>query len=313
MNTADSAPILAYMGGDLDRKPRLRRDPGQINDLLHGRATRIVPVWRDRSLVVPGTESLGPGAVALTGDHARGALHLAHEVVLLGERDGTAWFAADLSKQELPDLTPLMGRAEFTNLKAVGALMDGAEAALLAYARGMLFWHRRNRHCGACGSATEAAEAGHMRRCTNPDCGLEHYPRTDPAVLVHVTRPGPEGGACLLARQATWPKGMYSCVAGFLEVGESLEACAIREVFEETGVEIGAPRYVVSQPWPFPASLMVGLTAEATSVKIDVDPAEIEDARWVTKTQLADPESIGITLPRAGALATVLIQKWMQS
>ncbi len=302
---------LSYLAGGFDRHPRERRDPSWVSGRLRARDARIIPVWRDRSLILPGGGDLAPSSVALSGDHARGTLHLADDVVYLGERDALHWFAADLSRRDRPDLTPIMGRAEFADLREVGLLMADDEATLLALARGMLHWHRRSRFCGACGGPTDPVDGGQSRRCTDPACGLEHFPRVDPAVLVHVTRPGPEGGACLLARQPSWPPGLYSCVAGFAEPGETLEACARREVFEETGIEIDEVAYAESQPWPFPSSLMVGFTAAARTTRIAVDPREIEDARWVTRAHCARVGDFGLKLPRRGTMARVLIGRWL--
>ncbi|GAB6052660.1 hypothetical protein JCM17960_14800 [Magnetospira thiophila] len=310
MNNAPFLP-LTYDTFDLDRAATDRKSADWIAARLHARSSFLIPVWRDHNLILPADAPSRPSAVTLTGDHARGTLHMARDVTFLGQKDGHAWFAADLSDHELFDLTPLMGRAEFMDLRSCGAFMDPFEAGLLAYARGMLYWHRRQRHCGACGHLTEAREGGHVRCCTNPDCGIEHFPRTDPAVLVLITRSGPDGGACLLARQPTWPAKMYSCLAGFLEMGESLEACARREVMEEVGLEIEDVNYVQSQPWPFPASLMVGLTARARTVRLTVDHSELESARWVTRRQFDDLKALNIALPRRDTMARHLVERWL--
>ncbi|CCQ75406.1 NAD(+) diphosphatase [Magnetospira sp. QH-2] len=303
---------LSYDTFGLDRADRQRKDPQWVAARLHARDSFLIPVWRDHNLILPGDDDHAPSAVTLTGDHARGTLHMARDVTFLGQREGRSWFTADLSDQELFDLTPIMGRAEFLDLRGCGAFMDPFEAAMLAYARGMLFWHRRQRFCGACGSPTEAHHGGHKRTCGNADCGLEHFPRTDPAVLVLITRPGPEGGACLLARQPAWPDKFHSCLAGFLEIGESLEACARREVMEEVGIEIEDIVQVQSQPWPFPASLMVGMTARARTVRLRVDTDELETARWVTRRQFDDLGSLGIVLPRRDTMARFLIEGWLR-
>jgi NAD+ diphosphatase len=269
-----------------------------------------VPVWRDLSLVVSGRR---PAVAAISG---AGGLEVGADtdsVVLLGvEAGGRAWFAADLSEREQQDLARLHDGAEFTDLRRVGALMDHADGALLAYARGMLHWHRRHRFCGVCGRPTTSRHGGHLRVCTGVDCAAEHFPRTDPAVIMLVTRPGPDGGACLLARQSRWPRGMVSTLAGFVEPGESLEEAVAREVFEETAVAVADVRYRGSQPWPFPSSLMLGFRAEAEAgAPITFDRHELEDARWFTRADIADFRAMGLKLPRRDSIARRLVDEWL--
>ena len=160
--------------------------------------------------------------------------------------------------------------------------MDGEDAALLAYARAMMYWHLRHQYCGVCGALTELLEAGHVRQCTNPECRATHFPRTDPAVIMLVI----SGELCLLGRQASWPAGMYSTLAGFVEPGEKFEAAVAREVFEESSVRIGRTTYHSSQPWPFPGSVMLGFHALAETTDIRVDHTELEDARWFERSWL---------------------------
>ncbi len=309
---------LYYASTGLERALNRRRDEGWINHMLHHRQTRIVPVWRNANLIL-GSER--PGAIHLSGDHARGLLQIAGEVALLGlatgdgdDDPGTAYFAIDLSEHELPTLTPAMGQARFMDLREVGPLLAHREAALLAFARGNMYWHRHNRYCCECGNITRSVEAGRLRRCVNPACEREYFPRTDPAVIMLVTRPGPEGGACLLARQAKWPDGMYSTLAGFVDQSESLEEAVAREVMEEAGIVVKPAdvQYRGSQPWPFPSSLMMGFRATASSLEIDYSGDELEDARWFTKTQLkAFPEK-GLRLPRRDSIGWQLVSDWLE-
>ena len=300
---------LHYSGNPLDRATDKRRDETWVADRLHDRTTRVVPVWRNRNLV-SGDDR--PHPVILTGAHARGLLQISDQVVFLGIEDGAALFAADVSSRELPELASIPDRAEFCDLRDVGPLLDRADGALLAYARGMTHWHARHRFCGDCGAPTQAYEGGHARDCTDLSCGARHFPRTDPAVIMLVSRPGREGGACLLARQAPWPKGVYSTLAGYVEPGESLEEAVVREVMEETGIKAGQVRYVSSQPWPFPASLMLGFRAQAESTHIELHDAELEDARWVTKAQLKNVEGLDFSLPRPDTIARALIEDWLE-
>ena len=151
-----------------------------------------------------------------------------------------------------------------------------------------------------------------MRRCTNAACGQPHFPRTDPAVIMLVTRPGPGGGSCLLGHKASFMPGMYSTLAGFVEPGESLEEAVAREVMEEAGVAVTDVRYRASQPWPFPASIMLGYRATATTEAITVDPAELDDAYWFTRDDIARLGDTGKRLPRADSIAFWLIREWLE-
>ncbi len=303
---------LVYTGGGLDRAADARRDEDWVIGRLHARGTLVLPVWRNRNLVVPAADADGaPSALTITGPHARGLLQIASEVVLLGIDGDTTYFAADLSEHDAPDLTPIMGRGVFEDLRTMGALLAQSDASLLAYARGMLYWHRRNRFCGDCGSATRPRQGGHLRECTNGDCERQLFPDTNPAIIVLVTRPGPDGGACLLARQTRWPRGMYSTLAGFVDIGESLEEAVVREVAEEAGIRVAEVRYRGSQPWPFPSSLMVGFRAAAATVRLRFDAEELEDARWFTRGQIARFDDHGLRLPRADSIARALVEEWL--
>lgn len=150
-----------------------------------------------------------------------------------------------------------------------------------------------------------------MRLCADRRCGREHFPRTDPAVIMLVTRPGPDGGACLMGRQKSWPEGMYSTLAGFVDPGESLEEAVAREVQEEAGITVTGVTYMASQPWPFPSSLMLGFRARAASVDIHVNPDELDDARWFTKGQIARFGELGLSLPRQVSIARWLVDQWL--
>ena len=172
-----------------------------------------------------------------------------------------------------------------------------------------MFWHKRNGYCGVCGAETQPEKAGSQRRCTNVDCNTEHFPRTDPAVIMLVYK----GDKCLLGRTRNFIPQMYSTLAGFVEPGESLEEAVAREVLEETAVVVDPAkvRYWASQPWPFPASLMLGFHAEADSEEIMVDEEELEDARWIHKSQLSHLEDFDMRLPRRDSIAYRLIVSWM--
>ena len=299
---------IYYTGGTLDRAAIQRDDEAWVEGRRTGDGTYIVPVWRDKSLLVAGDN---PEAVLVSGAEARALIDMASDLVLLGIDGETSYFAVDVSTSDHPTLAPLIGKADFVDLRETGPLMEASQGAMLAYARGIIHWHRNHHFCGRCGSPTESRQAGHQRSCANPSCGREHYPRTDPAVIMLVTRDG-DNGACLLGRQSAWPAGRFSTLAGFVEPGETLEAAVAREVFEETAVQVSDVRYLGSQPWPFPASLMLGFRARAVTDGIKVNASEIEDARWFTRAQLLRFEDDGYHFPRRGSIAHWMIASWLE-
>jgi len=292
----------AFSGMPLSRDDALRGDTDAIARLRDHPESRVLVVWRDRHLIA---DAAAPGATWHRGDEGRGLLAEAENWVLLGEGDGIAHFAVDISHMDEPLFAD---RGEFLDLRAMASLLSTDDGAVMAYARGLLYWHRRHRFCGACGSPTEIVSAGHVRRCSNTDCAIDQFPRTDPAIIVLVSH----GDLCLLGRQRVWPKGMYSTLAGFVEPGESLEEAVAREVFEESGVVVEAPSYHSSQPWPFPGSIMLGFHASARDTALNVDTDELETAAWFHRDQLlASPEDDGFRLPRRGSIARRMVEEWL--
>jgi NAD+ diphosphatase len=294
-----------YAETGLDRMALRRGDEAWLAELLAHADSVILPVWRARSLVLRGAET--PQPIMLSGAEAAALLEGA-VTLFLGMRQGRAHFALDLSHHDEPHAHPLLaGKGEFVDLRDVGPDMGAEEGGLLAYARGLAHWHRTHRFCGRCGSPTEIREAGHVRRCTNPDCGTSHFPRTDPAVIMLVS----DGDRVLLGRKADWPAGRYSVLAGFVEPGETLEAAVAREVMEEAGIAITDARYHSSQPWPFPASLMLGYFATATTTELNVNHDELEDARWFTRDELIHEDPHYRIRPRSDSVARRLITDWL--
>jgi NAD+ diphosphatase len=192
---------------------------------------------------------------------------------------------------------------EFADLRLTAGLLPADDAGLLAYARAMIYWRQRHRYCGACGAPTRAGSGGHVMVCTAAGCGAESFPRIDPAIIVLVS----DGERALLGRQASWPAGRYSTIAGFVEPGESLEDAVAREVREETDIEVDEVAYHSSQPWPFPSSLMVGFHARATSTAIRCPDGELEDARWFSRAELAQGTP---ALPPPQSISFRLIADW---
>lgn len=312
-----TAETVTFGGSGLDRGAALRARPEAVAELLGRDGARILPVWRGKPLVGPG-DGLGwlrPGHPALTEAEAP---------LLLGLDEAGPRFAADLSGWS-PDIADAAANAaffdpseqhhpalpsdtRFMELRGVMAGLSPREAELAAMARALLGWHATHGFCARCGARTEPAQAGWIRRC--PSCRAEHYPRTDPVVIMLITR----GNRLLLGRSAAWPEGMYSLLAGFIEPGETVEAAVRREVAEETGIRVGEVGYLASQPWPFPASLMIGCRGEALSEEITIDPVELEDALWVTREEMLavlaglDPR---IKPARKGAIAHFLINAWV--
>lgn len=295
-----------YAFAEIDRAGHLRRDAVWLAARFAAPGSRFLPVWRNQNLVIGASEP--PRAALLAPEEI---VQDGGELVLLGLSGEDALFALDLSTHDEPLAAIRCEQPiEFADLRRVGPLIDRAEGSLLAYARGMMWWHQRHRFCGVCGSPTTSADAGHVRRCTSPDCATSHFPRTDPAVIMLVT----DGERALLGRQRSWPKGQHSTLAGFVEPGESLEDAVAREVLEETGVVVGDVRYHSSQPWPFPSSIMLGFTAKATTTEVTVDPNELEDARWFDRRWLLSHEDDDeFRLPRRDSIARRLIEDWLGS
>ena len=303
---------LKYDDPGLDRAGPLRDDAEWLADALAHAQARSLPVWRDQNLL-GGLDGQSPSAILQDVEIHRHA----SEVVFLGLDGEAPVFAADYSELDEHEVVEVVGEG-FTDLRKVGPLLSRPDAALLAYARGMLFWHRNHRYCGHCGSPTESRKGGHLRACTNPDCRRPSFPRTDPAVIVLVQHPRDDGGPprCLLGRSPRFPPGMYSTLAGFVEPGESMEQTVRREVFEESGVEVGQIRYLASQPWPFPSSLMIGFHATAVSTDVRLHDDELEDARWFSADELLAAKARGedetFCLPRKDSIARFLIETWLE-
>ena len=294
-------------GSPLDRASHRRSDPEWIARRMADAASLLVPLWQSSSLLGATPDGM-PAPVWLAMDPA---LLRGHPWAFLGLWNDRALFAVDLSDVEAPlRLVSPPGMAadawRFADLRGAAAALDSGEAAILAHARGLMHWRARHRFCGVCGSTCSPAQAGNIMTCDR--CGTHHFPRTDPAVIMLVTR----GDNVLLGNANRFPNTtMYSTLAGFLEPGESLEETVVREVYEETGIVVGAVRYHSSQPWPFPASLMVGFVAEALTEEISLDPKEMRDARWFSRTELHDPAAAGIGLPGPISIARRLIEDWM--
>jgi len=300
--------VHVFAGNALDRAANVRRDDAWLAAKRTDPDTRFLAFWRLHALLA---KAEPPRLAWLDFDRA-GAPAPEVPTVFLGLERGDARFAIDVSALDPPEPFAAAAHAQFVEVRAAAQLVTVPESGILAQARALLDWHRRHRYCAACGQPTVIAEGGYMRVCTNAACNAQHFPRTDPVVITVVVR----GDRCLLGRSARFPTQTYSALAGFMEPGESIEEAVRREVLEESGIRVGAVRYHSSQPWPFPASLMIGCFGEALSEAIAIDPVEIQDARWYSRDQVAralageDPET-GLKLPQPLAIAHQLIRWWV--
>jgi NAD+ diphosphatase len=318
------AQDVVFGGSGLERAAHLRTEEAYLEEALAGGAG-VLPVWRGKPLV---TGDVSCGDVRLAFRPATHAVlaEAAEAPVFLGlDAARSPIFAADVSDWVPDDVDeaqvgafvdrsvqrhPAEGAdgAGFTELRAIMSSLTPRDAELAATARGLLQWHATHRFCARCGAPSEPSCAGWQRRCGA--CGAGHFPRTDPVVIMLIT----QGDNVLVGRSPHWPERMYSLLAGFVEPGETVEDAVRREVLEESGIRVGEVRYLASQPWPFPASLMLGCHGIAETTEITLDPEELDDARWVGRGEMLDvytgrhPEIAGA---RRGAIAHFLMQEWL--
>lgn len=288
-------PYNPFSSAFLDRRSECRRD---ADWQLAARTERDTFFMVGRGTLQLITHRPQPGIAFLSGDHPLVTTASDTELVLLGWYEGHRLVLVE-SSTEVPHLP---ADAAFEELRPLLPELKTEDAELLAYARALLVWRARLRHCSVCGARTIPGSAGHVMRCVRPGCAEQFFPRIDPAIIVLVTA----GDHALLGRQASWQAGRYSTLAGFVEPGESLEDAVAREVLEESGVRVTGCRYYASQPWPFPSSLMLGFHASAARTPVRVD-GELEDARWFAATQIE--RSPGL-LPQRHTIARRLIEAW---
>ena len=299
--------------GGLDRDVISREESNCLDFVLERPETRIVPVWRSLNLFSAALETgKTPVPAYLSTEEATDLIKIAKNQVYLGKQNVAntliSYLAIDISSLEEDEATnKLAPWGKFADLREIGPLIGGIEGSILAYARGIIFWHSRNGYCGVCGKATIATKGGHQRNCTKKGCACLHFPRTDPAVIMLVK----DGDRVLLGRQKIWPAGLYSTLAGFVEPGETIEHAVAREVYEEAGIIVKDIIYQHSQPWPFPSSLMLGFTAEACTKKINLNDAELEDAKWFTRSEMLNFEEQEKILPRKVSVSRRLIDDWL--
>jgi len=300
-------PSLAYVDSRLDRAAGRRGDPGFLASVEADPDSRVYVIGGDLVVLARRGEALDP----LFRPAEAMAFGPAAETVFLGLADKAARMGHGLAPETAAQLKtrPDLLVTDLRSI-AVGGLISPELLPPLAAAKAILAWHARHSHCANCGAPTQSTEAGWRRDCLT--CGVFHFPRTDPCVIMLAI----DGERCLLAHQSRFAAGMWSCLAGFVEPGETLEEAVRRETFEEAGVKVGRVRYFASQPWPFPMSLMVGCHAEAASTELVIDRAEIADARWVARAEaglmLARQHPDKLYAPPPTAIAHHLIRAYVE-
>jgi NAD+ diphosphatase len=287
-----------FAGAFVDRIGERRKDPDWLAEALAHKSAHFVPVWGDRCLV-----GGDPPAAVLLDRAAIDRFLNDEDAIFLGLFRDRPAFAVPIDGALDAPFDEL---GEFKDLRFVGTMLPPDEANLCAHARALSLWHEAAHFCPRCGSASQPEAGGNTRRCTGPDCSQVLFPRTDPAIIVLVSR----GNHCLLGRQPSWPEGLYSTIAGFVEPGESLEDAVRREVYEETNILVGDVRYHSSQPWPFPSSLMLGFIADAVSEEISLNDGELEDARWFSREKLTAGD---VGLPHRISIARRLVDQFIAS
>jgi NAD+ diphosphatase len=289
--------MLSFTGNPLDRASAERSDPDWIAAQRARPDARFLPIWQTKPFL------MGDRAGFL--EAAKLAAQPDPTCVFLGLAEGQPLFAVAMADSEDP---PLAGMGEFRDMRAAAFVLPEPDTAIAGQAKALIDWHRRHRFCANCGAETAAKDGGYRRLC--PACGAEHYPRTDPVVIMLPLY----GEECLVGRNARFPGGLYSAFAGFIEPGETMEEAVARELKEEVSLPVTAVRYHASQPWPFPSSLMLGCYADAVGRDFRIDAREIEDARWMTKTEirarLAGEIEDDVKVPTAIAIARLLIADW---
>lgn len=309
---------IYYCGLELDRAGEQRKENHWVNQQWQRDECRVFVLHESRNLMRWDRNSNEmPVAVSHRRAETEAILPNLESMVFLGLDKDVPLFAADLSVRDEADILDLPGDHDLIDLREAGWLLSNQEAALLAYARGLLYWNQHNGYCSNCGSIAESQQGGHSRLCSNQQCGRMHFPRTDPAVIMLVEDwTDPENPSCLLGRNSRFPERLISTLAGFVDPLESLEETVEREVFEEAGVRVDRVNYQASQPWPFPSSIMLGFRARAVTTEIKVDGVEIAEAHWFTPDQLKTfgewgDGGEGYCLPRRDSIARYLIESWM--
>ncbi len=309
---------FAFAGVGIRRRAELRGDAGRMSRLLAQPGTRVLPFQRGKPLVLPDSRLcwLEPEHDIFTGGPPPAFVGMLHDLPRFAAAvpDRIRTEDSDADPGGIPNQPGQICRkasngAEFVNLRSLMTAIPADEAELSAVAKVLLDWHATHRHCPGCGQRTEITHSGWRQHCGG--CRAEHFCRTDPVVIMLITH----RNSVLIGRSRDWPNGMHSLLAGFVEPGETIEAAVCRETYEETGVTVEQVRYLASQPWPFPASLMIGCSARATETALRIDREELENALWVSRERMAEifaGRDSRIRPPRQGSIAEHMIMAWLQ-
>ncbi len=303
---------IYYNNQLLKRSSELRKDENFLKSILDSEDVNFIPMKDDENYFISGKEEIKP--LILTRRELESIMKdiSLDKMIFLGKINEKFYFSINIKSQIEMNNFINQGDIITDQLRNVIGSLTELDSSYLALAKGMTFWHEKNKFCGVCGSKTKMEEAGFVLRCVNKNCNQSHFPRTDPAIITLVSNKD----KVLLARSSRFPQKMYSTLAGFVEPGESLELALKREVYEEVGVNVNKIEYFQSQPWPFPASLMLGFFAETEDTDLNVDEDEIEDANWFNISQLKDlthPEiKDGFKLPRFDSIARRLVNDWIR-
>ena len=302
--------MIPFSGNPLDRASEKRGDDGWIAARRSDPSSFIIPMWRLEPFLI-GPEDGPVEAGFLKPGLCEPLAAPDAPCIFLGLDGSHALFALDISASPDPtQVGPLAGLGQFRDMRAAAALLPAKDTSILCQAKALIDWHQRHGFCPRCGAPTKFADGGYRRVCTR--CDTEHFPRTDPVVIMLATH----GEACLVGRGKHFPRGMFSALAGFIEPGETIEEAVRRELHEEAGVRTGAVTYFATQPWPFPSSLMIGCFAEAESREIRLDEVELSEARWLERSTaralIAGERVEGLFVPPSIAIAHHLIKRWAE-
>ncbi|WP_312598035.1 NAD(+) diphosphatase [Brevundimonas sp.] len=298
-----------FAGNPLDRAGDLRNDPDWLAEQADKPYAQALVLWEGRPLIEETDQ--GPRLVWLSMEHARTLVR--DREVFLGLWKDEPVFAIEFEGSIDPADGPVGGLGVFHDMRSAAAILPASDAAMAGGAKSLFDWRRKHGFCANCGALCETASGGWKRRC--PACGTEHFPRVDPVTIMLPIYTGGAEPICLLGRQAAWPQGRMSALAGFLEPGESIEEACAREVKEEAGLTVVAATYHSSQPWPFPSQLMIGLLAQVSDDQARPDQTELESVAWLTRAEaraVLAGDYPTISAPPPFAIAHSLIRAWVE-